>query len=87
MVRTVVLGRFQPFHCGHEGVVKAALAHAAPDDVMIAIGSSEAEASMRPGQGVVQVRVFLLHVEKGDLRSYSVCVVVVEEEEEGGGTR
>ena len=47
MVRTVVLGRFQPFHRGHEGVVKAALAHAAPDDVMIAIGSSEAEASMR----------------------------------------
>ena len=47
MVRTVVLGRFQPFHCGHEGVVKAALAHAEPDEVMIAIGSSEAEASMR----------------------------------------
>ena len=39
MVRTVVLGRFQPFHCGHEGVVNAALLHAGSDDVMIAIGS------------------------------------------------
>jgi cytidyltransferase-like protein len=47
MVRTVVLGRFQPFHCGHEGVVKAALAHTESDEVVIAIGSSTAEASMR----------------------------------------
>ena len=47
MVRTVVLGRFQPFHCGHESVVKAALAHAESDEVVIAIGSSTAEASMR----------------------------------------
>jgi cytidyltransferase-like protein len=47
MVRTVVLGRFQPFHRGHAGMVKAALAHADSDEVVIAIGSSKAEASMR----------------------------------------
>lgn len=47
MVRTVVLGRFQPFHCGHEGLVKAALGHAESDEVVIAVGSSNAEASMR----------------------------------------
>ena len=47
MVRTVVLGRFQPFHGGHEGLVKAALGHAESDEVVIAVGSSNAEASMR----------------------------------------
>ncbi|MBV19456.1 MAG: hypothetical protein CMA56_06325 [Euryarchaeota archaeon] len=47
MVRTVILGRFQPFHCGHAGLVNAALLHAGSDEVMIAIGSSTAEASMR----------------------------------------
>ena len=47
MVRTVVLGRFQPFHRGHVGLVEAALEHAGQDDVMVAIGSSTAETSMR----------------------------------------
>ncbi len=47
MVRTVVLGRFQPFHRGHAGLVEAALQHAGHDDVMVAVGSSTAEASMR----------------------------------------
>ncbi|DAC11686.1 MAG TPA: adenylyltransferase/cytidyltransferase family protein [Candidatus Poseidoniaceae archaeon] len=47
MARTVVLGRFQPFHRGHAGLVEAALGHAGLDDVMIAIGSSASEPSMQ----------------------------------------
>ncbi len=43
MTRYIVLGRFQPFHMGHEYLVKAACEHVGEDDqLIIAIGSQQA---------------------------------------------
>ena len=42
MPRCIVLGRFQPFHFGHAGLVQAAVQHAEGDEVVIAIGSAQA---------------------------------------------
>lgn len=42
-MRCVVLGRFQPFHLGHASLVRAAIKHAQGDEVVVAIGSSQAE--------------------------------------------
>ena len=42
MPRCIVLGRFQPFHLGHAGLVLAAVEHAAGDEVVVAIGSAQA---------------------------------------------
>ena len=42
MPRCIVLGRFQPFHLGHAGLVQAAVEHAAGDEVVVAIGSAQA---------------------------------------------
>ena len=42
-MRCVVLGRFQPFHSGHAALVQAALHHARGDEVVVAIGSAQAE--------------------------------------------
>ena len=41
-MRCIVLGRFQPFHSGHAALVKAAVTHANGDEVVVAIGSSQA---------------------------------------------
>lgn len=41
-MRCIVLGRFQPFHSGHASLVKAAITHANGDEVVVAIGSSQA---------------------------------------------
>ncbi len=41
-MRCIVLGRFQPFHLGHASLVKAAVTHADGDEVVVAIGSSQA---------------------------------------------
>ena len=41
-MRCIVLGRFQPFHLGHASLVKAAVTHANGDEVVVAIGSSQA---------------------------------------------
>lgn len=42
MTRCIVLGRFQPFHLGHAGLVEAALGVARGDEVVVAIGSAQA---------------------------------------------
>ena len=42
MPRCIVLGRFQPFHLGHAGLIQAAVEHAKGDEVVVAIGSSQA---------------------------------------------
>ena len=42
MNRCIVLGRFQPFHLGHAGLVKAAVEHANGGEVVVAIGSAQA---------------------------------------------
>jgi nicotinamide-nucleotide adenylyltransferase len=42
MTRCIVLGRFQPFHLGHAGLVEAALEVARGDEVVVAIGSAQA---------------------------------------------
>ena len=42
MPRCIVLGRFQPFHLGHAGLVQAAVNHAGDNDVVLAIGSAQA---------------------------------------------
>ena len=42
MPRCIVLGRFQPFHLGHAGLIQAAVEHAEGDEVVVAIGSSQA---------------------------------------------
>ena len=42
MPRCIVLGRFQPFHLGHAGLVQAAVELAAGDEVVVAIGSAQA---------------------------------------------
>lgn len=43
MARFIVLGRFQPFHLGHEYLVKAAFEHVGEhDQLVIAIGSQQA---------------------------------------------
>ena len=42
MPRCIVLGRFQPFHLGHAGLVRAAVQHADGDEVVVAIGSAQA---------------------------------------------
>ena len=42
MARCIVLGRFQPFHFGHAGLVQAAVQHAEGDEVVVAIGSAQA---------------------------------------------
>ena len=42
MPRCIVLGRFQPFHLGHAGLVRAAVQHADGDGVVVAIGSAQA---------------------------------------------
>ena len=42
MNRCIVLGRFQPFHLGHAGLVKAAVEHADGGEVVVAIGSAQA---------------------------------------------
>ena len=43
MARYIVLGRFQPFHMGHEYLVKSALEHLeAGDQLVVAIGSKQA---------------------------------------------
>jgi len=42
MPRCIVLGRFQPFHFGHAGLIQAAVEHAGGDEVVIAIGSAQA---------------------------------------------
>jgi len=42
MTRYIVLGRFQPFHIGHEHLVKAALSHVEDgDQLIVAIGSKQ----------------------------------------------
>ena len=41
-MRCIVLGRFQPFHLGHASLVKAAVTNANGDEVVVAIGSSQA---------------------------------------------
>ena len=43
MKRCIVLGRFQPFHLGHAGLVKAAAEHAEGGEVVVAIGSAQSE--------------------------------------------
>ena len=43
MVRCIVLGRFQPFHMGHARLVEAAIEHAQGGEVVVAIGSAQAE--------------------------------------------
>ena len=43
MVRCIVLGRFQPFHMGHARLVEAAIKHAQGGEVVVAIGSAQAE--------------------------------------------
>ena len=43
MARYIVLGRFQPFHMGHEYLVKSAYEHVGEDgQLVIAIGSQQA---------------------------------------------
>ncbi|MGY8699313.1 MAG: adenylyltransferase/cytidyltransferase family protein, partial [Candidatus Poseidoniales archaeon] len=43
MARYIVLGRFQPFHMGHEYLVKSALEHLeVGDQLVVAIGSKQA---------------------------------------------
>ena len=42
MPRCIVLGRFQPFHLGHAGLVQAAVQHTEGDEVVVAIGSAQA---------------------------------------------
>lgn len=42
MTRCIVLGRFQPFHLGHAGLVLAAMEVAGGDEVVVAIGSAQA---------------------------------------------
>ena len=42
MPRCIVLGRFQPFHLGHAGLIRAAVQHADGDEVVVAIGSAQA---------------------------------------------
>ena len=42
MTRCIVLGRFQPFHFGHAGLVEAAVEVARGDEVVVAIGSAQA---------------------------------------------
>jgi nicotinamide-nucleotide adenylyltransferase len=43
MARYIVLGRFQPFHMGHEYLVKSALEHLETgDQLVVAIGSKQA---------------------------------------------
>tara|TARA_B100000003_G_scaffold79161_1_gene71113 strand:+ start:2617 stop:3165 length:549 start_codon:yes stop_codon:yes gene_type:complete len=42
MNRCIVLGRFQPFHLGHAGLVKAAVEHADGGEAVVAIGSAQA---------------------------------------------
>ena len=42
MNRCIVLGRFQPFHLGHAGLVEAAIEHAKGGPVIVAIGSAQA---------------------------------------------
>lgn len=42
MTRCIVLGRFQPFHLGHAGLVEAAMEVAGGDEVVVAIGSAQA---------------------------------------------
>ena len=42
MKRCVVLGRFQPFHLGHAGLVQAAAEHAGGGEVVVAVGSAQA---------------------------------------------
>ena len=41
MKRCVVLGRFQPFHFGHAGLVEAAAEHAGGGEVVVAVGSAQ----------------------------------------------
>ena len=42
MKRCIVLGRFQPFHLGHAGLIQAAADHAEGGEVVVAIGSAQA---------------------------------------------
>ena len=43
MTRYIVLGRFQPFHLGHEHLVRSALSHVEDgDQLVVAIGSKQA---------------------------------------------
>ena len=42
MNRCIVLGRFQPFHLGHAGLIHAAAEHAEGGEVVVAIGSAQA---------------------------------------------
>ena len=42
MNRCIVLGRFQPFHLGHDTLVEAAIEHAEGGEIVIAIGSAQA---------------------------------------------
>ena len=42
MTRCIVLGRFQPFHLGHAGLVEAAMEMADGEEVVVAIGSAQA---------------------------------------------
>ena len=43
MARYIVLGRFQPFHMGHEYLIKSALSHVEDgDQLVVAIGSKQA---------------------------------------------
>jgi len=44
--RGLLVGRFQPFHLGHLGVVRAIRAHWPEEEVVLAIGSSEASYTM-----------------------------------------
>jgi len=43
MKRCIVLGRFQPFHHGHAGLVKTAADRAEGGEVVVAIGSAQSE--------------------------------------------
>ena len=45
-MKNIVLGRFQPFHNGHEALIQQALERCSGEKLMIAIGSANAELSI-----------------------------------------
>ena len=60
MKRCIVLGRFQPFHLGHAGLIQAAADHAEGGEVVVAIGS--AQAGWEPDNPWTADELSLIHI-------------------------
>ncbi len=73
MARIIVLGRFQPFHCGHAFLLSEA--RKLGGELVVAIGSSEADESMEnPWSAEERVEMIQAWAQSTDCQVTTVCI-------------